>query len=132
MKERRCEHCGVVFKRKSDRRKVFRYCSQTCHHAARSQRPTKHDERLAENEEVQATVRRLTAQNKRLLSHVRAAERIVQLAADTFAALPPAKAPKVLRENDTRSRETALLLLTDHHIGARFTLEDGQRGLRKG
>lgn len=124
MKERRCEHCGVVFKRKSDRRKVFRYCSQACHHAARSQRPTQHDERLAENQEIQGTVRRLTAQNKRLLSHVRAAERIVQLAADTFAALPPAKAPKVLRENETRSRETALLLLTDHHIGARFTLEE--------
>lgn len=121
---RRCEHCGKTFKRKLDRRKAQRFCSSTCAQASRKHTPTTDDREAIDTHDSQSTVRRLASQNKRLMSQVRVADRILALAQETLAGLPSVKTPKVLRDNDTRSRETALLLLTDHHVGARFSLEE--------
>lgn len=91
---------------------------------SRARAPVSIDREAIEAQDSQAQIRRLAAQNRRLLSQVRSADRILELARSAMASLASARPPKVLRENETRSRETALLLLTDHHVGARFTREE--------
>lgn len=91
---------------------------------ARSNAPTERDLQQAESLEQAVQTRRLASQNKRLLSQVRVADRILARASEAMEALPPARKPRVVRSSEHRSREAALLLLTDHHIGAKFTREE--------
>lgn len=107
-----------------------KFCSTACAAAARRVRRefdntslTK-DYQAVRDAEREREIKLLREQNKRLLVKVGAANRIVEEAASIMRTLAPARAPTIIKPRKGESVEEALLLWTDHHIGAKFTKEE--------
>ncbi len=91
-----------------------------CRRTSRSTVPTHVDRQAAIEDSKQAEYHATRAQNKRLLKKILVADRIMERADEVLGSMPPVPFPKPVK-HDQRTQESALLLWTDHHCGARYT-----------
>lgn len=82
------------------------------------------DEDAVKTRIVDAELSHLKAQNRRLLERAAFSDRVVAAARETLSALPAVQIPAATKDVGSGGSEHALLLFTDHHIGAKFTSEE--------
>ena len=133
MRKKTCLNCGIELD--SDRPEKTKYCSTKCRQArwGRDALRSGHlikintDKDRAEAHRYQELIdaRKAKNQNRRLKEQIVAADRIVEAAKDAMGTLPTVRVAVIPHRHRAEvSDEEALLLLTDHHIGAKFTLRE--------
>lgn len=105
----RCRSCGAL--KRHHKTTPPRYC-KSCRNGDRQE---------SRRESDATEMRRVVSQNRRLLREVQWVDRIVDEARGAITLLPPIRPPKRPDDAAERSQCGALLLWTDHHIGARFS-----------